>query len=80
MLRGVDLISYKPFLKLLIDRDVKKKELVEKLGFSWSTLARLNKDQYVSLEVIDKLCGYLNCQPSDLIEYVLDKKEGTINE
>jgi len=63
-------ISYKKFQKLLIDRDIKKTELREMVGISSSTLARLNSNEYVSLEVIDKICAVLNCQPGDLLEYI----------
>ncbi len=64
------MISYKPFLKLLIDKDVKKLDIVKSTGISWATLAKMNTNEYVSLEVIDKLCGYLKCQPGDLIEHI----------
>lgn len=60
------MISYKPLLKLLIDKNMKKTEL----PLSLPTVAKLSKNEYVSLEVIDKLCEHLNCQPGDLIEYV----------
>jgi DNA-binding Xre family transcriptional regulator len=64
------LISYKPFQKLLIDRGIKKQDLLKLAGISWGTMARLNTNQYVSLEVIDKLCSALDCQPGDLIEFI----------
>ncbi len=60
------MISYKPLLKLLIDKNIKKTEL----PLSLPTVAKLSKNEYVSLEVIDKLCEHLNCQPGDLIEHV----------
>lgn len=69
------MISYKPFLKLLIDRGIKKKEIMEMTGISRGTLARMNTNEYVSLEVIDKLCKALNCQPGDLIEYLPDRAD-----
>lgn len=62
------MISYKPLLKLLIDKGVKKSDL----PMSPATIAKLNKNEYVALEVIDKLCEHLNCQPGDIIEYVPD--------
>lgn len=67
------MISYKPFLKLLIDRELKKQEVMQMTNISKSTLAKMNKNQYVALEVIDKLCSALNCQPADIMEYVPDK-------
>ncbi len=66
------MISYKKFQKLLIDMNIKKTELRDKIGISSSTLARLNTNEFVSLEVIDKICRELDCQPGDLIEYISD--------
>ncbi|WP_208906352.1 helix-turn-helix domain-containing protein [Bacillus sp. B25(2016b)] len=66
------MISYKPLLKLMIDKNTNKTVLRNELGFSSSTMAKLNKNEYVSLSVIDRLCAYFNCQPSDLIEYIPD--------
>jgi putative transcriptional regulator len=63
-------ISYKPFQKLLIDKDIKKTELIKLAAISGATMAKLNTNEYVSLEVIDKLCKALQCQPGDLLEYI----------
>jgi len=56
----------------MIDKNTNKTVLRNELGFSSSTMAKLNKNEYVSLSVINKLCAYFNCQPSDLIEYIPD--------
>ncbi len=69
------MISYKPLMKLLIDLDMTKTELAEKIGISSSTLAKFGNNQYVSLEVIDRICKALDCQPGDIIEYVPDKDD-----
>jgi putative transcriptional regulator len=71
---GELMISYKPLQKLLIDRDIKKQDLQEMINVSWSTIAKFGKNEYVSLEVIDKVCAALECQPGDLIEYIPDNK------
>lgn len=68
------MISYKPLLKLLIDRGIKKQDLQEKTKLSWSTIAKFNTNENVSLDVIDKLCAALDCQPGDLIEYIPDNE------
>jgi len=68
------MISYKLFLKLLIDRNLKKQDVMRLTGISKATMAKLNTNEYVSLEVIDKLCTALNCQPGDLLEYVPNEK------
>jgi putative transcriptional regulator len=67
-------ISYKKFLKLLIDKDIKPKVLVDERVLSRSTMFKITKGEYVSLETISAICKYLNCQPGDLIEYVPDKE------
>ncbi|MFA7467883.1 MAG: helix-turn-helix transcriptional regulator [Desulfotomaculaceae bacterium] len=64
------MISYKPFQKLLIDRELKKQDVNKVAGISNATMAKLNTTEYVSLEIIDKLCAALNVQPGDLMEYV----------
>jgi putative transcriptional regulator len=66
------MISYKPFQKLLIDREIKKQDLLKMTGISSATMAKLNTNEYVSLEVIDKLCTALGCQPGDLLEHIRD--------
>ena len=63
-------ISYKPLLKMLIDKGMKKQELMQRAGISKATMAKLSTSEYVSLEVIDKICAALDCQPGDLLEYV----------
>ncbi len=67
------MISYKPFQKLLIDREIKKQDLLKMTGISSATMAKLNTNEYVSLEVIDKLCTALGCQPGDLLEHIVDQ-------
>lgn len=69
------MISYKPFLKLLIDKEIRKKDVVENAEISWSTFSKVNRGEYISLAIIDKLCAFLECQPGDLIEYVPDKEK-----
>ena len=64
------MINYKPFQKLLIDKNIKKQDLIKLANISWGTMARLNTNEYVSLEVINKLCNALNCQPGDLMEFL----------
>lgn len=55
------MISYKPLQHTLIEKGVKKMELVKMVGMSNSTLNKLNKNQYVALEVIERICLALDC-------------------
>lgn len=64
------MISYKPLHKLLIDKDMTKTKLREDVGFSPATLAKISKNEYISLETIDRICQYLNCMIEDVIEII----------
>lgn len=61
-------VSYKKLFMLLIARDMKKKDLQEKAGVSSSTMAKLAKGEYVSLEVLAKICCALNVEMGDIVE------------
>ncbi|MDO3681247.1 helix-turn-helix domain-containing protein [Paenibacillus ehimensis] len=61
--------SYKPLWKLLVEHELTKTEFREKLGLSTATLAKLGKDEYVSLEVIDKICTHFGVQPNEIMEH-----------
>lgn len=65
---GISIISYKPLFKLLLEKDMTKTQLREAVGFSSSTLAKMSKGEYVSLETIDNICLYLKCEIKDVIE------------
>ena len=62
--------SYKPLLRLLLERNIKKTDLRTEVGLSTATLAKLSKGEPLSGESIEKLCLYFRCQISDLVEYV----------
>jgi DNA-binding Xre family transcriptional regulator len=67
--------SYNPLWKLLIDKGISYEELRSALGFSFSTMTKMKKGEYVSLEVLHRLCAHLECQPGDLLQYVKDNKD-----
>lgn len=66
-------ISYKRLWKLLIDKEMKKKELVEKAGLSSYTLNKLNKSENVNTDTLIKICKALDCQLEDIMELVKDE-------
>lgn len=68
------MISYKPFLKLLIDRDMKKVDVLKAGVISKGTLNKMNGNEYISLEVIDKLCNYLKCDITDIVQFIPDNQ------
>ncbi|MBY0088102.1 helix-turn-helix transcriptional regulator [Brevibacillus brevis] len=61
--------SYKPLWHLLLEKDMKRTDLLNEPGIATSTLAKLGKDEYVSMEVMDKLCTYFGVQPNKIMEW-----------
>lgn len=55
------MISFKPLQHTMIDKGVKKMELVRMVGMSNATLSKINKNQYIALEVIERICLALDC-------------------
>ena len=62
------MISYKPLFRLLLERDMTKTQLREAVGFSSATLAKMSKGEYISLETVENICKYLNCEIEDVVE------------
>ncbi|CAB1251720.1 DNA-binding transcriptional regulator, XRE family [Ruminococcaceae bacterium BL-6] len=62
--------SYDKLWRLLIDKHMKRSELREQTGISTSTLAKMGKNEIVSMDVLAKLCKALQCDIGDIIEYV----------
>ena len=65
--------SFKPLWKQLIDKDLSKKMLSEQTGISKSTIDKMTRGDYVSLEVIDRLCIFLNCKIEDVLQHEKEK-------
>ena len=63
-------VSYRKLWKLLIDKDMKKKDLRLASGISTNALAKLGKNERVTTDVIDKICCALNCDVGDVMEIV----------
>lgn len=62
--------SYKPLWKLLIDRDMTKKQLMQVTGISKSTIDKMARGEIVSLEIIDRICFHLQCTVENVIEHI----------
>lgn len=69
------IISYKKLFKLLIDRNMKKKELKELASIGNSTMTKLSNDENVTMEVMAKICRALNCTMDDIVEITLDDEK-----
>ena len=63
-------VSYRKLWKLLIDKDMKKKDLRLSSGISTNALAQLGKNERVTTDVIDQICCALNCDVGDVMEIV----------
>ena len=63
-------VSYKKLWKLLIDKDMKKKDLQASAGISWASVTKLSKGERVSMEVLMKVCKTLNCDIGDIVELI----------
>lgn len=75
-------INYDKLWKLISEKNISKSILRDKIGASQSTIVRMGKNQFVSLEVIDKICNALKCFPDDIISYVPDSElssDGTLS-
>lgn len=67
-------ISYKKLWKLLIDRDMKKKDLAKKANISTYTLSKLTKGENATTDILLKICNALGCSFEDIMEIVDSKK------
>ena len=65
-------ISYHRLLKLMIDKNMKKKDLREAAGISTSSMAKLGKNENVTTDVLVKICKALKCDISDIMEIIDD--------
>lgn len=69
-----NMISYKNLWKKLIDIEMTKTEFQKKIKISTSTLAKLSRDEYVSMDVLVRICAFFNCQLSEICELIYDKE------
>ena len=68
-------VSYKKLWKLLIDKDIKKKDLCAKSGVSPATITKMGKGGHVTTEVLLKICTALNCGIDDIMEIIPESLE-----
>ena len=62
-------VSYKKLWKLLIDKDMKKKDLRIATGMTTTALAKLGKNEHVNTEILAKICKVLECKIEDIVEF-----------
>lgn len=66
-------VSYKKLWKLLIDHDMKKKELAKAANISNYTITKMNKGENVTVDTLGKICAVLNCKIDDIMEFIHDE-------
>ena len=69
------MMKYNKLFSLLALRDMKKSDLVSLKVISSPTLAKLSKGESVTTDVLCKICEFLHCQPSDIMEYIPDERK-----
>lgn len=65
-------VSYKKLFYMLIDKGISNVELQKQAGFSGNIMTRMKRDNYISLESIERICRALNCRVDDILEFVPD--------
>lgn len=68
-------VSYKRLWKLLIDKDMKKKDLEKAASVSNYTITKLTKGENVNVNVLARICAALNCTMDDIMEIIPDKQD-----
>lgn len=68
-------VSYNKLWKLLIDKGMKKKDIRDSAGVSANTIARMGKNETVSMEVLMKICDYLECDIGDVVEFIPEENK-----
>lgn len=64
------IVSYKKLWKLLIDKDMMKKDLQKEAKISWATMTKMSRGETVSTEVLMKICKVLNCNIGDVMDFI----------
>lgn len=68
-------VQYTKLWKMLIDKKMKRTDLIVSAGISANILAKLGKDEFVSMESLEKICKALNCNIGDIVDFVFEVKD-----
>ena len=68
-------VSYKKLWHILLDRDMKKKDLQEAAGLTKYAINKLSRDEDVTTEILGKICDALDCTTVDIMEFVSEKND-----
>ena len=70
-------ISYNGLWKLMIDKNLQKKNLIEDLNISSATIAKMGKGESVSVDVLERICEYMNCNIGDIMSFEKEEIKGS---
>ncbi len=68
-------VSYDRLFHMMIDRKITNAQLMNMCGFSANIITRLKKDEYISLESVEKICRTLDCGVDDILSFIPEEKE-----
>ena len=71
--RRYNMFSYKPLMRLLLEKDMSKTQFRDFVDISPSTLAKISKNKNISMDILNNICCKLDCKIEDIIEYVPDE-------
>ena len=67
-------VNYNKLFKLLIDKELKKTEFAKQVGISPNTLAKLSRNETVSMDIIVRICKALECSVDDIMDVLPETK------
>ena len=68
-------VSYKPLFKLLVDKNMRKKDLCALAGVSTASVTKMGKSGHITTEVLGKICFSLDCKLDDILEFIYLEEE-----
>ena len=68
-------VSYNGLWKMLIDKNMYKKDLSADLGISSATMAKMGRGENVSMDILEKICDYMDCNIGDIMSFEKDREE-----
>lgn len=69
-------VSYDKLWKMLIDKKMNRTELKDSAGISFNVLAKMSRDEFVSMESLHKICQTLSCDIGEMVEFTDEKQSG----
>lgn len=67
-------VSYKKLFHMMIEKEMTNAQLQQKAGFSANIITRLRRNDYISMESLEAICGAMDCTVDDILEFIPEKK------